>query len=593
MLPEKPGVYLMKDAAGKVIYVGKAVNLKNRVRSYFQPRGLSPKTEALMAKVGAFETIITDSEMEALILECNLIKKFRPRYNISLRDDKTYPFIKVTVQEEFPRVYATRRVEKDKARYFGPYASAGAMHETIALLKKLFPLRSCRVLDARRPCLEYHIQRCLAPCSGLVDAATYRKMVDNVCLFLEGRSDDVEKDLKKRMSAAAADLQFELAARLRDQLMAVRQVTEKQLAVTHAGDLDVLGLARMGRQACIQVFFVRSGKIVGRDHYLLAGEGGEEDAELVAAFIKHYYDEALFIPREILCPTMPQEEELLMEWLGNKKGSVVKLLQPQRGTRRELVRLAADNAADVLRQRQEQEIIREGKRRDGLVELAEKLFLADWPRRIECFDISHIQGAETVASMVVFTDGEPDKSQYRRYRLKSVEGTPDDFAAMQEVTLRRYRELQEPLPDLIVIDGGKGQLSSALEVIRGVGLVGTPVIGLAKEFEHIFRENISEPLILPRHSAALRLIQRIRDEAHRFAVGYHRKLRSKRNLVSVLDHVSGIGPKRRQALWRHFGSLERIRNASVEELASIDGMNIRSAEAVHQFFRQQQEKPQN
>lgn len=592
-LPDKPGVYLMKDAAGKVIYVGKAINLKNRVRSYFQQRGLSPKTEALMTKVDSLETIITVSEIEALILECNLIKKFRPRYNISLRDDKTYPFIKVTVQEEFPRVYATRRVEKDKARYFGPYASAGAMHETIALLKKLFPLRSCRVLDARRPCLEYHIRRCLAPCAGLVDASIYRKMVDNVCLFLEGRSDDVEKDLKKRMNAAAADMQFELAARLRDQLTAVRQVTEKQLAVTHAGDLDVLGLARKGRQACMQVFFIRSGKIVGRDHYLLSGEGSEDDAELVGAFVKQYYDEALFIPREILCPILPLEQELLMEWLGNKKGAVVKLLQPQRGTRRELIRLAADNAAEVLRQRLEQEKIRDGKLQDGLIELAENLSLAEWPRRIECFDISHIQGSETVASMVVFTDGEPDKSQYRRYRLKTVEGAPDDFAAMQEVTLRRYRELKEPLPDLIVIDGGKGQLSSALEVIRGVGLDWVPVIGLAKEFEHIFREKISDPLILPRHSEALRLVQRIRDEAHRFAVGYHRKLRSKRNLVSVLDHVPGIGPKRRQALWRHFGSLERIRNASAEELASIDGMNIRSAEAVLQFFRQQQEKPQN
>ncbi len=584
LLPDKPGVYLMRDAGGKIIYVGKAVNLKNRVRSYFQLRGLSPKTEALVARICSFETIITASEMEALILECNLIKKYRPRYNISLRDDKSYPFIKVTWNEEFPRVYATRRVEKDGSKYYGPYASAGAMHEALALLKRLFPLRSCRTMEARRPCLEFHINRCLAPCAGLVDASAYRDMVKTVCLFLEGRSSEVEKTLKSRMQKASDDMKFELAARLRDQLAAVRNVTEKQNIVTGAGDQDVLGMARQGVQSCVQVFFIRSGKMVGRDHFLLSGGEAEDEGDIMTAFVKQYYSEASFIPQEIILPAVLPEKELLATWLTERKNGNVKLIVPQRGTKVELVCLAAENASEILRQRFARESVRDGQRLAALRELADRLELPEIPGRIECFDISHIQGAETVASMVVFTDGEPDKAEYRRFKLKTVEGSPDDFASMQEVTLRRYREAAEPLPDLIVIDGGKGQLSSALEVIRGVGLSDVPVIGLAKEFEHIFRENISEPLVLPRHSSALRLMQQIRDEAHRFAITYHRKLRAKRNLVSVLDHVPGIGPKRRQSLWKHFGTMERIRSATPEELALAPGMNASAASAVFAFF---------
>ena len=585
LLPDKPGVYLMRDTAAKIIYVGKAVNLKNRVRSYFQQRGLSPKTEALVARISSFETIITASEMEALILECNLIKKYRPRYNISLRDDKSYPFIKVTWNEDYPRVYATRRVEKDGAKYYGPYASAGAMHETLALLKRLFPLRSCRVMEARRPCLEFHINRCLAPCAGQVDAATYGEMVKTVCLFLEGRSDEVEKDLKRRMQKASDEMKFELAARLRDQLAAVRNVTEKQNIVTGAGDQDVLGLARIGGQSCVQVFFIRSGKMVGRDHFLLSGGEAEEESDILEAFVKQYYSESSFIPREILLPESLTEKELLAAWLGERKGGAVSLVVPQRGTKRELVDLAGENAAEILRQRSARESAQAGQRTTALKELADRLEMAVIPRRIECFDISHIQGAETVASMVVFTDGEPDKAEYRRFKLKTVEGSPDDFASMQEVTLRRYREAAEPLPDLIVIDGGKGQLSSALEVIRGVGLADIPVIGLAKEFEQIFRENIPEPLVLPRHSSALRLMQQLRDEAHRFAVTYHRKLRARRNLVSVLDNIQGIGPRRRQALWKFFGTIDRIRAAAPEELAAAPGMTAAAARAVFQFFR--------
>lgn len=584
LLPDKPGVYLMRDTAGKIIYVGKAVNLKNRVRSYFQQRGLSPKTEALVARICSFETIITASEMEALILECNLIKKHHPRYNISLRDDKSYPFIKVTWHEEYPRVYATRRLDKDGSKYYGPYASAGAMHETLELLKRLFPLRSCRSMEARRPCLEYHINRCLAPCAGKVEIAAYRDMVKTVCLFLEGRSADVERDLKKRMQAASDEMKFEMAARLRDQLAAVRNVTEKQNIVTGAGDQDVLGLARLGGQSCVQVFFVRSGKMVGRDHFLLNGGEAEEDCDILGAFVKQYYNEASFVPREILTPLELPEPELLLRWLADLKTAAVQLATPKRGTRRELVELASANAAEVLRQRSERELDKSMKRREALQELADRLELDVFPKRIECFDISHIQGAETVASMVVFTDGAPDKAEYRRFKLKTVEGTPDDFASMQEVTLRRYREAAEPLPDLIVIDGGKGQLSSALEVIRGVGLSEIPVIGLAKEFEQIFREGISEPLALARHSPALHLMQQLRDEAHRFAITYHRKLRSKRNMVSVLDNIRGIGAKRRQALWKHFGTIDRIRKAGQAELAEAEGMTLPAAKAVWLFF---------
>lgn len=586
VLPDKPGVYLMKDEPGRIIYVGKAVNLKNRVRSYFQSgKGHSAKVRAMVARIRDLEYIVTGSEMEALILECNLIKKHRPKYNISLRDDKSFPYVKVTLNEAFPRVHITRKVVKDGARYFGPYTSAGAVHETLRLLKRLFPLRSCRQLDSRRPCLQYHIKRCLAPCAGLVEAADYREMIKAVVLFLEGRSDDVIKGLRRRMENAAENLEFELAAKLRDQLNAVEKIVEKQNIVTGSGDHDVIGMARSAMGTCVQVFFVRSGKMVGRDHFLLSGSEQEEDTEVLTAFIKQYYSEATFVPRELLLPQELPEQELLADWLTTVKGGKVAVEVPKRGTKRDLVVMAADNAAVVLQEQAARLKDRDDRTEGAVRELGDYLELDVPPERIECFDISHTQGAETVASMVVFEGGMPKKDDYRRYKLKTVEGKPDDFKSMQEVTLRRYREAKEPLPDLIIIDGGKGQLSAALEIIRGVGLHEIPVVGLAKEFEHIFREDNSEPLILPRHSQALYLVQRIRDEAHRFAITYHRKLRSKRNMVSVLDHVEGIGPKRRKALWDHFGSLAKIKAASVEEMAAVPGMTLPAAEAVYHFFR--------
>jgi excinuclease ABC subunit C len=586
LLPSKPGVYIMKNEAGKVIYVGKAIILKNRVRSYFRnDKNHSAKVKAMVSNIDDFEYIITASEIEALILECNLIKKYRPKYNISLKDDKSYPYVKVSVQESFPRVFITRRVLKDGARYFGPYTNASAVHESMKLLKKLFPLRTCRRLDADRPCLEYHIKRCLAPCAGKISEAEYGRMIESVCLFLEGRSESVEKNLAAEMMAAADSLDFERAARLRDQLRAVKKLTEKQKIITGAGDQDAIGMARSELGVCMQVFFIRAGKMVGRDHFLLSGSEGESDESVLAAFLQQYYYRASFIPREILLPLDLEEKELIESWLGGQKNGKVLVEVPKRGTKKDIVAMASGNAEMVL-QEQAARLKEADARTEGAVdELGRYLNLARRPNRMECFDISHIQGAETVASLVVFEGGIPKKSDYRRFKIQSAEGKPDDFKSMREVVSRRYSGIaEEDLPDLIIIDGGKGQLSSALEIIRGLGLL-VPVVGLAKQFEYIFVEGESEPVILPRASTALYLVQRIRDEAHRFAITYHRKLRGKRNLVSVLDNIAGIGPKRRKALFAAFGSLDKIKAASVEELAAAESMNMAAAKAVYLFFQ--------
>ena len=588
LLPENPGVYIMKDAAGKIIYVGKAVVLKNRVRQYFQSqRNHTPKVRAMVANVADFETIMTTSEVEALILECNLIKKHRPRYNISLKDDKSYPYVKVTLQDDFPRVFLTHRIVKDGARYFGPYTNVTAVHESLKLLRRLFPLRNCKTLQDR-PCLEYHIKRCLAPCAGKISKEEYGARIRSVLMFLEGRTVDVEKELEYRMKKAAEAYHFELAARLRDQLAAVKKVAEKQNIVTGAGDQDAIGMARSEIGVCVQVFFIRSGKMIGREHFLLQGSEDESDEALLAAFLQQYYHRATFIPREILLPMDLAEVSLLEAWLAEKKGAKVQLLVPQRGTKHDIVAMAASNAEKFLSD--EAARIRQANAQTlgAVEELGRYLGLKNPPNRMECFDISHIQGSETVASMVVFEGGLPKKSDYRRFKINSTEGKPDDFLSMREVTQRRYGDLPESeLPDLIVIDGGKGQLSSALEIIRGAGHKDVPVVGLAKQFELVFREGESEPVVLPRHSQALYLIERIRDEAHRFAITYHRKLRGKRNLVSVLDHIVGIGPARRKSLWSTFGTIAKIKAASVDELAQAPGMNRPAAEAVYQFFATQ------
>lgn len=616
LLPNNPGVYIMKDDQGKIIYVGKAKILKNRVRQYFQHNNQhSAKVKAMVAKIADFETIMTGSEVEALILECNLIKKHHPKYNISLKDDKTYPYLKVTMQEAFPRVYITRRILHDGAKYFGPYTNVGALHDSLKLLRKLFPIRSCRNMGDR-PCLEFHIKRCLAPCVGKIESEEYRNMLQEVCLFLEGRTDQVEHNLKDQMLSAAEDLDFERAAHLRDQLAAVQKITEKQRIITGMGDQDAIGMARSSLGVCVQIFYIRSGKMVGRDHFLLNGgefltsaeylekaseqntenaDSQEEkqqsledsDDEWLTAFLKQYYHQATFIPREILLPQEIAEQSVIEEWLREMKGSKVELIVPQRGTKKDVVIMAANNAQKALAD-EGHKIQRVNEQTVGAVaELGRYLHLEHLPNRMECFDISHMQGSETVASMVVFEGGVPKKSDYRRFKIRSAEGKPDDFKSMREVTERRYGKPDAEMPDLIIIDGGKGQLSSALQIIRGAGHTQVPVVGLAKREEEVFTEGSSYPIILPRTSQALFLIQRIRDEAHRFAITYHRKLRGKRNLVSVLDHVEGIGPKRRKILLDSFGNLEKIKKATVEEMCALDGMNKPAAEAVYNFFQAQ------
>lgn len=587
VLPEKPGVYLMHDASGKVIYVGKAVVLKNRVRSYFRNLAShTPKVKAMVAKIAEIETIVTSSEVEALILECNLIKKYRPRYNISLKDDKTYPYLKVTLQEDFPRLYVTRRHMRDGARYYGPYADAGAMHATVKLLRSMFPLRTCRKMNVDRPCLNYHIKRCLAPCAGYISKADYHKMIKSVCMVLDGRTTELERDLKQQMQEAADNYAFEEAARLRDQLQAVARLNEAQKAVTNnGGDMDIFGLGQDMTGLCVQLFFVRKGKLIGRDNFFMP-DGGDTPQEVMTAFVKQYYNEATFIPKEVVLPYLPEEDEkqLIETWLADKAQRRVELLLPQRGVKKDLLKLANENAVKLLNERLRKGSLSLKNDLQAAEELQQALGLEHPLERMDCFDISHTQGSETVASMVVFRNGTSSKKDYRRYKIVSAEGKPDDFKSMQEVVYRRYRDYED-LPSLVVIDGGKGQLSSALEVIRGLGLDDLPVVGLAKREEEIFKPHQSESIMLDRDGAALHLIQRIRDEAHRFAITYHRKLRGKRNLVSVLDHVEGIGPKRGQELWKAFKTLDAMRAASVEELAAVEGMNHAAAQTLYDFFR--------
>ena len=587
VLPEKPGVYLMHDAEGKVIYVGKAVVLKNRVRSYFRNLAShTPKVKAMVAKIAEIETIVTSSEVEALILECNLIKKYRPRYNISLKDDKTYPYLKVTVQEDFPRLLVTRRQSRDGAKYYGPYADAGAMHATVKLLRSMFPLRTCRKMNPDRPCLNYHIKRCLAPCAGHIGRSEYQQMIKSVCMVLDGRTTELERDLKRAMQEAAENYAFEEAARLRDQLQAVERLNETQKAVTNnGGDMDIIGFGKDMTGLCLQIFFVRKGKLMGRDNFFLEDAGDTSD-EVITAFIKQYYNEATFVPHEIVVPYLPEvaEQQLIENWLAEKAQRKVVLLLPQRGVKKQLLELANTNAVKLLEERLRKGNLSLTSDVQAAEELQHILGVEHFLARMDCFDISHTQGTETVASMVVFRNGSPSKKDYRKYKIVSAEGKPDDFKSMKEVVYRRYKDYED-LPSLVIIDGGKGQLSSALEVIRGLGLAELPVVSLAEREEEIFIPHQSKSIVLDRDSAALKLIQRIRDEAHRFAITYHRKLRSKRNLVSVLDHVEGIGPKRRQELWKAFKTLDAMKAATVEELADVEGMNYAAAQTLYDFFR--------
>ena len=585
-LPTTPGVYLWHDKYNRIIYVGKAINLRNRVRSYVrQDANRAPKVTAMMRRAVDVEIIQTKTEMEALILENTLIKEHHPKYNIMLRDDKTYPYIKVAVQEDFPRVYMTRRMERDEAKYFGPFTDVTAVHQVLKLLCLYYPLRTCRSMKVDRPCLQYHMHYCEAPCVGLVKAEKYRTYIDEVVQLFEGKHTPLLDTIQKKMEDAAEQLKFEQAARYRDQLTSIGKIQEKQRMVTQRGDLDVLGIAMEGNLACVQLLFIRGGRLLGRENYFVNTEGDEAEI-IMTEFIKQYYGSTTFIPKELLLPMESSEQQLFTEWFTDMKGQNVDISVPQRGYKKDMINMAHENAQTFLNERRRQWQHEIDKTGGAVKRLAEVLDLPRLPERMECFDISHTQGAETVASMVVFEGGKPAKKEYRRFKLKTTQGKPDDFKSMAEIMERRYgNETDWPMPDLIVIDGGKGQLNAALPLIRQVGVVDVPVISLAKRIEEVFVEGKSDSIILSHHTPELQLLQQIRDEAHRFAITYHRKLRGKRNLESILDHIEGIGPKRRQALWKEFGTLEKMKEASVEELEQVESMNRKSAQTLYNFFR--------
>ncbi len=586
-LPECPGVYRWKDKDGKIIYVGKAVNLKNRVRSYVrEDRNRSPKVAAMIRHAEDLDITMTATEMEALILECNLIKEIHPKYNISLRDDKSYPYVKIT-NEEWPRLFITRNMRRnDGAHYFGPFTDVGSLHTTLRLLRKQYPIRTCRSMRVDRPCLQYHLHFCCGPCKGCCTREEYDAIVKGLCDIFEGRSTALVRQLQKDMAAASEAMEYEKAAELRDKIRAIQSVQQRQNIVSKAGDYDVVGLARDGEHAGLEVFYIRYGRMVGKENFSIEGSAGETDAGILSGFIKEYYGaDGMSAPKEILLPELPDDAPLLEEWLSKTRGGEVRLDVPERGFRRRLKDMAKANAEKYLSDKKLQWAYRDAREQGALHTLQEVLGLPRLPERMECFDISHNQGAETTGSMVVFQNGRPAKSEYRKFKLRTTQGAPDDLKSMAEVMSRRYgHEKDCPVPDLIVLDGGLGQLRAALPVIRAAGC-DAPVIGLAKRMEEIYTEGSGEPVMLDRHEPALQLLQYIRDEAHRFVITYHRQWTAKRNAESVLDHIPGIGPARRNALWRAFRSFDEMKKASVDELAQVKGMNRRAAESVYGFFR--------
>lgn len=601
-LPAKTGCYIYKNDAGQVIYVGKAVNLRSRVRSYFHnPLEQDFKTRKLVENITDIEWIVVGSELEALILEMNLIKKHRPRFNIRLKDDKRYPYIKVHWDDPFPKVTVTRQMIKDGARYFGPYTSVWAVHQTLDVLRRIFPYLTCdRTITGHdeRPCLYYDIKLCSGPCIGAIDQAAYRQMIEDLCLFLEGRTDPIVSRLQVEMERASEGLQFERAGAFRDQIQAIERVVEKQKVISSEQmDSDVIAIARADGEACVQIFFIRSGKMIGREYFILEGTEEEPDAEVIGEFIKQFYSEAASVPSEVLLPQEVEEAIIIQQWLRSTRGrSKVELVVPREGTQQELIELATENAVETLRSLKAQWNADTNRQSEALAELQQALDLPEPPNRIECYDISNTQGTAAVGSMVVFEQGVPHKSLYRRFNIQTVEG-PDDFASMEEVLSRRFRRYQSAqeqrspgaksdpsfvlLPDLLIVDGGKGQLGRAVEVLKKYDLLHkVPVVGLAKQNEELFLPARKDPLLLPRHSQGLYLIQRIRDEAHRFAITAHRNRRGKTGLASRLDAIPGIGPARRKALLMKFGSIEAIREASLEELTSLQGITDEIAQAL-------------
>lgn len=602
-LPASPGVYLMHDKKDEIIYIGKAVSLRNRVRQYFQAsRGKSAKILKMVSLIARFEYIVTDSELEALVLENNLIKENRPRYNTMLRDDKTYPYIKVTVREPFPRIFLTRQLKKDKARYFGPFSSAGAVRDTLDLMYKAFKIRNCtRKLPndegKERPCLNYHIHQCGAPCWGYISEEEYRKNVDAALEFLGGRFEPVLDRIRGEMLEASDAMEFERAAELRDLFNSVSHVAQKQ-KITSEGmeDRDIIALARDDREAVIQVFFIREGRMVGREHHYLRIALEEEDETLIESFVKQFYAGTPFIPKEIWLQKPLPEEELILSWLSDKRGAKVRFRVPKKGENEKMMELAERNASMVLEKDHEKLYI-ETARSTGAVKEIENITGLKGLHRMEAYDISNISGVESVGSMVVYEDGKPKKSDYRKFRIRSVIG-PNDYASMREVLMRRLTHTIEEkdnhftkLPDLILMDGGRGQVNIALGVLKELQL-SIPVCGMVKDDRHRTRALLYEDRELPidTHSEAFRLITRIQDEAHRFAIEYHRSLRSRDQVKSLLDDIPGIGPARRRALIRHFGSLEALKEADLEALSALPEMNRRAAQAVLDFFEERAKK---
>ncbi|MGI6376784.1 MAG: excinuclease ABC subunit UvrC [Anaerolineae bacterium] len=598
-LPDKPGVYIMRDANGKVIYVGKAIVLRNRVRSYFHQTAQDvDRTRRLVGDIADLEWIVTESELEALILENELIKRHQPRYNVRLKDDKRYPYIKVSMQEDYPRIYTVRQMLDDGARYFGPFTSSHAVYQTLDVLRRLFPYRTCnRVITGQdaRPCLYYHIKRCTGPCIGAISREAYRANIERACLFLEGKQEQVIAEMDQEMGQAAEALNFERAAALRDQIAAIHHVIEGQRIVSeNLHDHDFVALARDEAQSCVQVFFVRSGKLIGREYFVLQGAGDEDEAEIMSSFLQQFYDGAPTVPPEVLVQTELDDLAVLQEWLRRKRGQKVLIKVPKRGGRRKLMEMAAENAVETLTRLRAEWQADTNKHVQALAELQEALSLPEPPSRIECYDISTLQGSFNTGSMVVFTQGVPSKRDYRKFRVKTVEGA-DDYASMVEVIERRFRRVQEEdvvsavtgkenrwaiMPDLIILDGGKGQLNAVRAAMQRLGVDHIPTVGLAKQEEELFVPGRSESLLLPRGSQGLFLLQRIRDEAHRFTISYNRQLRQKAGVKSILDEVPGIGPTRRTALLKAFKSIEGIRRATLEELAAVPGMTRAAATAV-------------
>lgn len=606
-LPGKPGVYIMHDAEDTIIYVGKAISLKNRVRQYFQSsRNLGIKKEQMVEQIARFEYIVTDSELEALVLECNLIKEHRPKYNTMLKDDKTYPFIKITLQEEYPRIQIVRQMKKDKAKYYGPYTSGLAVRDVVELVTKLYHLRTCnrnlpKDIKKERPCLYYQIHQCEAPCQGYISKEEYHKKVEQLISFLNGSHKEILKELEQKMLSASEELRFEDAAQYRDLIESVKKIAERQkITDQHGEDKDVIAVAQENDDVVAQVFFIRGGKMIGRDHFFLH-TAGEEKTVVLSSFIKQFYAGTAMIPKEIMIESEIEDREIIETWLSNRRGTKVQIRVPKKGTKEKLVELAKNNAKLVL-EKDKERLKREEGRTIGAVKEISKLLNLSSTQRMEAYDISNISGFQSVGSMVVYENGKPKRSDYRKFRIKTVEG-PNDYASMEEVLTRRFEHGMEEkqqqkeknqeeqygsftrFPDLILMDGGKGQVHAALSVLEKLKLE-IPVCGMVKDDKHrtrgLYYKNQEIPI--EKDSEAFRLITRIQDEAHRFAIEYHRSLRSKNQIHSVLDEIAGIGPARRKALMKHFMGVEKIKEATVEELAEVSSMNEKSAQAVYDFF---------